>query len=385
MNIVVDENIPLGKDAFSTLGNVSVLPGRQISSSYLQEASALIVRSVTSVNKKLLAGTPVKFVGTATAGIDHIDQEYLNNQQIGFADAAGSNANSVAEYVLTALAIIAQRFQISLKGKTLGIVGVGRIGRLVANHAKVLGMEVILNDPPLARKSQDQCYRPLEEALQADFVTLHVPLINEGVDKTVHLIGEKKLAAMSSSSILFNTCRGEVIDNHALLLALKNQQIQGAVLDVWEGEPSIHWDLAHTATIATPHIAGYSFDGKIKGTSMIYSAACDYFGIAPTWKFTEDAPPLSHPGNAINAHGHNLEHLLVQLAPRLYDLQGDDTRMRSLLVLPMPQRPTRFDQLRRQYPKRREFYAFPLLLQDADPGVLSDLDQLGFSIHQFEK
>jgi erythronate-4-phosphate dehydrogenase len=385
MNIVIDENIPMGKEAFSTLGNVTILPGRQITSECLKDATALIVRSVTPVNKNLLAGTSIQFVGTATAGIDHIDLDYLTHQNIGFAEAAGSNANSVAEYVLTALAIMAQRLQIELKGKTLGIVGVGRIGRLVSHKAKVLGMEVILNDPPLGRETQDPCYRPLEEALRADFVTLHAPLLKDGVDKTAHLIGEQQLAKMSPASILINASRGEVVHNVALLHALKNQQIKNAVLDVWEGEPSINWELANATAIATPHIAGYSFDGKIAGTTMIYQAACQYFEATPTWKFTEDACQPAVPEHTIEASGQNLEYLFSQLVPRLYDLLGDDARMRSLLTLPPPQRPPGFDRLRKQYPKRREFIASSILLKGANPALQANLGKLGFLIHTVEK
>lgn len=385
MNIVVDENIPFGEEAFSNLGTVKVLPGREIHWKDLQDTTALIVRSVTPVDKDLLNGTGIKFVGTATAGVDHIDQAYLTQQHIGFADAAGSNANSVAEYVLTALAIIAQKFNITLKGKSLGIIGVGRIGRLVAKNAKVLGMEVILNDPPLARETQEACYRPLNEALQADFVTLHVPLIKEGADKTVQLIGEKQLAAMASSSVLINAARGEVVDNLALLNALHNQCLRGAVLDVWENEPSINWELADRVTIATPHIAGYSFDGKLKGTTMIYQALCQYFGVTPSWEFKEGKTPTSDPGDVIEAHGHHLEPLLFQLAPRLYDLHRDDARIRSLLTLPPQERSTGFDQLRKNYPIRREFFALPIHLRGTDPAVALDLTNLGFSIHRVEK
>lgn len=385
MNIVIDENIPFGEEAFSQLGTVTVLPGREINSKSLQNATALIVRSVTPVNKDLLAGTGITFVGTATAGVDHIDMAYLAQQHIGFADAAGSNANSVAEYVLTALTIVAQSNNLSLKGKSLGIIGFGRIGQLVAKNAKVLGMKVILNDPPLARETQEPCYRSLDEALQADFVTLHVPLIKEGVDKTIHLVGEKQLATMPTSSTLINASRGEVVDNLALLQALQTQRLHGAVLDVWEHEPSINWELAHHVSIATPHIAGYSFDGKIKGTTMIYQAACQFFGISPSWEFTENDSQPSEPNYTIEARGHNLEHLLFQIAPRLYDLHGDDARMRSLFTLPTSQRPAGFDQLRKHYPTRREFFTSPLLLPDANPTVISKLALLGFSIYPIEK
>ncbi len=385
MKIVIDENIPFGEEAFSHLGDVTVLPGRQINSESLRDATALIVRSVTPVNTELLAGTDVRFVGTATSGIDHIDQAYLTQRNIGCADAAGSNANSVAEYVLTALVTVASRFKISLGGKSLGIVGVGRIGRLVAKKAQVLGMRVILNDPPLERETGEICYQSLDMVLQADFVTLHVPLIKEGIDTTIHLIGEKQLAHMSPSSVLINTSRGEVVDNLALLKAIEHDELQGAVLDVWEDEPSINWELANRVTIATPHIAGYSFDGKVNGTIMIYQAACRYFGVAPTWQAPVDYSQRSASVNTIDAHDQDLQGLVLQLATRLYDLQGDDTGMRSLLTRASSERPAGFDQLRKGYPIRREFFVSALDLQRLSTAIISKLADLGFSMYHVEK
>ncbi len=385
MKIVIDENIPFGEEAFSHLGDVTVLPGRQINSESLRDVTALIVRSVTPVNTELLAGTDIRFVGTATSGIDHIDQAYLTQRNIGFADAAGSNANSVAEYVLTALVTVASRFKVSLEGKSFGIVGVGRIGRLVAKKAQALGMTVILNDPPLARETGDTCYQSLDEVLQADCVTLHVPLIKEGIDTTIHLIGEKQLAHMSPSSVLINTSRGEVVDNLALLKAIEHDELRGAVLDVWEGEPSINWELANRVTIATPHIAGYSIDGKVNGTIMIYQAACRYFGVAPTWQAPVDFSLRSDSVNIIDVHDQDLQALVFQLATWLYDLQGDDARMRSLLTLASSERPAGFDQLRKGYPIRREFFVSALDLQRASTAIISKLADLGFSIYHVEK
>jgi len=385
MRIVIDENIPFGEEAFSHLGDVIVLPGRQIHSESLRDASALIVRSVTSVNTELLAGTDVRFVGTATSGVDHIDQAYLTQRNIGFADAAGSNANSVAEYVLTALVTVASRFKISLGGKSLGIVGVGRIGGLVAKKAQALGMTIILNDPPLARETGEICCQSLDEVLQANFVTLHVPLIKEGIDTTIHLIGGKQLAHMSPSSVLINTSRGEVVDNLALLKAIENKQLQGTVLDVWEGEPSINWELVNRVTIATPHIAGYSYDAKVNGTIMIYRAACRYLGVVPTWQGPVDDSQSSDSVNTIDAHDKDLQTLVLQLATWFYDLHGDDARMRSLLALASVERPAGFDQLRKGYPMRREFLVSAIDLQRGSPAIISKLSDLGFSIYHVEK
>lgn len=385
MKIVIDENIPFWEEAFSTIGEVLALPGREMMTATLCEATALIVRSVTPVNKELLAGTGIRFVGTATAGLDHIDQAYLTQHNIGFADAAGSNANSVAEYVLTALVIVASRFNISLKGKSLGIIGVGRIGSLVARKAQILGMTIILNDPPLARETGEACYRSIDEALQADFVTLHVPLIKEGQDKTVHLIDHKQLAKMARASVLINASRGEVVDNSALLSTIERGELQGTVLDVWEGEPSINWTLVQRATIATPHIAGYSIDAKIKGTRMIYKAACAFLGLSPTWEVPATFSKISSPVDILDAQNQDLSTLFMSLAIKLYDLQGDDSRMRALLDLPQSERLVGFDKLRKNYPTRREFHASTVWIQNGSPAIVLGLKDLGLSVHPIEK
>ena len=220
MRLVVDEEIPFAGEAFSHLGSVTLLPGRAMTREALRDARALIVRSVTNVDATLLAGTGVQFVGTATTGVEHVDREYLAARNIGFAAALGCNANAVAEYVLTALLVTAHAKRLALDGKTLGIIGAGRIGSLVAAKAPALGMQTLLNDPPLAQTTGDERYRPLSEVLRADFITLHVPLTYDGPDATFYLIGADELAHMTPSAILINTARGEVVDNAALLEAL---------------------------------------------------------------------------------------------------------------------------------------------------------------------
>ena len=295
MQFVVDEEIPFGRDAFSHLGSVTLLPGRAMTREALREAHALIVRSVTKVDATLLADTNVQFVGTATTGVEHIDREYLAARDIGFAAALGCNANAVAEYVLTALLVTAHAKGLVLSGKTLGIIGVGRIGSLVAAKAPALGMQTLLHDPPLARATGDQRYQPLAETLQADFVTLHVPLTLDGPDATFHLIGADELAHMAPSSVLINTARGEVMDNAALLKALTGETLGGAVMDVWEREPSIDWNLLNHVTLGTPHVAGYSSDAKINGTVMLYHACCRFWGIEPVWTPPPDLPTTLAP------------------------------------------------------------------------------------------
>lgn len=381
MHLVVDENIPLAREAFSHLGSVTVLPARDMTQETLRKAQALITRSNIQVNGDLLTNTDVRFVGTATTGVDHVDQTYLADRRIGFAAALGCNAHSVAEYVLTALLMTAHQRGLSLSGQTIGLIGVGRIGSLVAAKVRALGMQPILNDPPLARETGDSRYRPLNEALQADVVTLHVPLTVDGPHPTLQLIGEDELSRMAPSSMLINTARGEVVDTDALRQALTQGAIGGAVLDVWEGEPSIPWDLVGHAMIATPHIAGHSYDGKLNGTVMMYQACCRFFGIEPTW-----APPT--PALApktplgFDATGKDLQTLAHEMTTTLYDLAGDHQRMMQVLTLPQAMRPRAFERLRRDYPHRREFACTPISLTGGPSHMLDRLHALGLNARQ---
>ena len=386
MQLVVDEEIPFGREAFSHLGSVTLLPGRAMSREALRDAQALIVRSVTRVDAALLAGTNVQFVGTATTGVEHIDREYLAARNIGFAAALGCNANAVAEYVLTALFVTARAKNLVLDGKTLGIIGAGRIGSIVDAKAPALGMQTLLHDPPLARATGDGRYRPLAETLEADFVTLHVPLTLDGPDATFHMIGADELARMAPSSILINTARGEVVDNAALLNALAGGTIGGAVMDVWEEEPAIDWDLLNHVTIGTPHIAGYSSDGKIKATMMLYHACCGFWGIEPVWTPPPDPPPPPAPGTvphvAFDATGKDFQTLAQDIVTTLYDIPGDHARMRDILDVPEPRRPQAFDRLRRDYPHRREFACWPISISRGDRNLFARLQTLGIHANE---
>lgn len=385
MSLVVDENIPFAREAFSHLGSVTVLPAQKMTPATLRNAQTLITRSTTTVNADLLTDTDVRFVGTATTGVDHVDQRYLAERRIGFAAALGCNANSVAEYVLTALLTTAHRRGISLTGHTIGVIGAGRIGKLVADNVRALGMEPILHDPPLARETGNPHYRSITEALRADVVTLHVPLTVDGLDPTLHLIGEHELSRMSPSAVLINAARGEVVDTNALLQALTRRTLGGAVLDVWEGEPSIRWDLFRQALIGTPHVAGHSYDGKVNGTVMMYHACCRFWGIEPTW-----APPTTLPSTAnpaperspqpeFHATDKDLQTLAYDVTTALYDLAGDHRQMKHVLTLPETTRPRAFERLRRDYPPRREFANTPIVIRDGRPHVLRQLNALGIN------
>ncbi len=286
MKITVDENIAYAKEAFSQFGDVELLHGRKITPESVKDSDALIVRSITKVNKDLLEGSKVKFVGTATIGKDHIDLEYLKGKNIAFADAAGCNAHAVKEYIFTALSEVLSKRELKFKNFSIGIIGAGNVGSKVAYCANTLGMKTIINDPPLKRKTGNNIYKELDEALKADIITLHVPLNKEGIDKTNHLLDYERLNLLKDNCILLNSSRGSVVDNNALekLIEKKNFTV---ILDVWENEPELNPELLKKVYIGTPHIAGYSYEGKVNGTTMIYSALCKFLNEEENFKVPE--------------------------------------------------------------------------------------------------
>ena len=281
--ITVDENIANAEEVFSSLGEVKLLPGRNITSEILKDSDALIVRSITKVDEKLLKGTKIKFVGTATIGSDHIDIEYLRKHNIAFSDAKGCNAEAVKEYVFTAITEVLNQKKLSYKNLSLGIIGVGNIGSKIADCAKVLGMKTIYNDPPLKRKTGNEIFKELDEVLKTDIISLHVPLNKEGIDKTVHLLDYEMLDKLKDGTILINSSRGSVIDNEALEKTINKKNLT-IVLDVWENEPEINPSLLKKVFIGTPHVAGYSYEGKINGTMMIYTSLCRFLNKEENYK-----------------------------------------------------------------------------------------------------
>ncbi len=377
MNILVDENIPYGVEAFGTLGAVRRAPGRAITKDMLEDVTALIVRSITRVDESLLTGTPVRFVGTCTIGEDHIDKAYLAAQRSGFSSAPGCNANSVAEYIVTAILALAQKHHFNPADLKLGIVGVGNVGTKVWQKATALGMQCVLNDPPLQAASQDPVYRPLTEIQECPIITFHVPLNKGGAYPTRHLADERFLAALRPGTIIFNTSRGAVVDNQALKGALRNRHIAAAVLDVWEHEPTPDLELLRLTDIATPHIAGYSFDGKVNGTRQIYDALCTFLGLPISWDPRPflPAPPL--PELHIDTED---PEILVKTVLKAYDLAGDDERMRKIFVEGQGQEGLFFDGLRKEYPVRREFFNTTLHLKEEENPLKAVFSGIGFTV-----
>ncbi|MFO7447000.1 MAG: 4-phosphoerythronate dehydrogenase [Ignavibacteriaceae bacterium] len=374
MKIIVDENIAFANEAFSQFGEVVLLHGRKINNEILNNADVLIVRSITNVNKDLLENSSVKFVGTATIGIDHIDLDYLHKNNIQFTDAKGCNADAVAEYVFTALTCLAVQNDIGLEGKTLGVAGVGNIGSRVVRLAENAGLKVLKNDPPVQRKTGSNDFVTFNEILKADIITLHVPLNTKGIDKTVHLLNSEILSQLKDGAILINASRGQVTDNKALLEVIDNKKLQ-VVLDVWENEPAINNNLLEKVKIGTPHIAGYSLEGKVNGTKIIYDALCKYYGHENTWR--PKLPPVKNPYIDFENKGNPFEDMGT-VFNRVYNIKRDDKELKKMIWVQESERASYFDVLRKNYHLRREFNNYTVKLNKKDEKVKPVLEGFRF-------
>jgi len=383
MLIVADQNIVFVKEAFRALGEVRLMRGREMTPAAVRDATLLLVRSVTPVNRALLEGSAVRFVATATIGTDHVDTTYLRKASVAFAAAPGSNANSVAEYITAALLVLARRQGKPLEGRTIGIVGAGNVGSRVAAKVHALGMHERLCDPPLQRATGEAKYRPLTELMDCDFITLHVPLEKVGPDPTWHLAGADFLARIRPEAVLLNSSRGAVADNGALLDALRAGRPSAAVLDVWEGEPRIRPALLAEAALATPHVAGYSFDGKVNGTEMIYRAACAFLGRKSDWSRADCMSPPLIPEIELNARPGEPEEALREAVLKVCPIERDDAALRRLGGLPPAEQGPYFDRLRAEYPVRREFQNTTVRLRGADSSasaLAGKLKGIGFNV-----
>lgn len=360
MKLIVDENIVQGKQAFESFGNVQFINGREITNKILMDADALIVRSITKVDKTLLHNTKIKFVGTATIGTDHIDLKYLNENGIAFTSAAGCNSYSVAEYVFSALSHFAEKNNFKISEKSIGVIGYGNIGTKVIKIAKALGMKYVINDPPLERKGKENIFSSLEKALQCDIVTFHVPLNKTGIDKTVHLLGKNNIALLKNNAILINASRGPVVDNSVLEKRLQQNNNLNVVLDVWETEPNINTELFKLIDIGTPHIAGYSFEGKVTGTLMVYEALSEFLNTPKKWKPEFEVVP----NNKITIEENDDYNIILKkLFEKSYKIIEDDKKLREIINKKDAEKDKYFDMLRKNYPKRRELNNFEAKLK----------------------
>lgn len=380
MIIAADTKLRFASSALEPLGRLRWLATQEIAPRTIADADVLLIRSETPVGRPLLEETAVRFVGTATIGTDHVDLPYLEGQGIGFASAPGSNANSVAEYVVAALLECAERRSWTLAGKHLGIVGVGNVGSKVERYAAALGMVTVLNDPPLADATHDDRYRPLDELMDADVVTLHVPLTREGPYPTYHFFGAPRLLCLKPGAILLNTSRGGVVETVPLLERLRAGSLGGAVLDVWEGEPEIDGRLLAAAELGTAHIAGYSFDGKLNAARALFEAISRHFRLGAVWHSpsVQPPPPFSEVVVPPTVQGEAALRHVVRLC---YDIRMDDRALRGILERPAAERAAAFRALRAQYRDRREFSSTTVHLPPACRDRAAALAALGFRMH----
>ncbi|WBA11032.1 4-phosphoerythronate dehydrogenase [Salinivibrio kushneri] len=382
MKIVVDENMPYAQTLFSQLGEVVALPGRAIRATDVIDADALMVRSVTQVSHTLIDGaTRLRFVGSATAGEDHLDFNALHAQGIHGTAAPGCNKVGVAEYVISALLVLAQQQGFKLTDRTVGIVGVGHVGHYLAERLAALGIKTLLCDPP--RQEQENLTEMVDiDTLiaQSDVVTFHTPLTKTGAHPTYHLMNQARLDALASGSILINAARGPIVDNQALKARLAQGDID-AVLDVYEQEPEVDLALMDQLTFATPHIAGYGLEGKARGTTMVFNALCEHLGLPHRAHASELLPTAPIPHVALAQPWQQSD--LMALTQLVYDIRRDDSDFRRAMHAAaddkLAQR-TAFDQLRKNYWDRREYSAITVAGQ-ADFGLQS-LAKLGFSIEE---
>jgi len=378
MKIVADANIPFVAECFSSVGQVRALSGREITPRVIADADALLVRSITAVNEALLAGSAVRFVATATIGFDHVDLPYLEEHNIGFASAPGSNANSAAEYVIAALLEVGRKHRIPLEGKSIGVIGVGNVGSRVARKCEALGMRVLRNDPPLQRRTGDPKYVPIESLHDCDFLTIHTPLTWEGIDKTFHLADAGFFSSLKPGTVFVNASRGAVVDTEALKAAIRNERLQAVVLDVWEGEPDIDTSLLEMVDLGTPHIAGYSLDGKIAGMILIYQAFCEYFHQRPRFDAQDFLPAPEVPRLEMRTNGLSDEELLAQAVEQVYSIRRDDQDLRRIVDQPPQRRGRFFDALRKNYPVRREFHNTTVVLDKSREVLVRKLRGIEF-------
>lgn len=367
MKIVCDDKIPFLKGVFEPYAQVVYLPGAKITAADVRDADAIVTRTRTKCNESLLGGSKVRMIATATIGFDHIDTAWCESHGISWTNAPGCNSGSVCQYIASVLFSLSEE----LKGKTLGIIGVGHVGSKVEALARTLGMNVLLNDPPRAKAEGPEGFVSLDELLEcSDVVTLHVPLASD----TYHLIDSQALAKMNPNQILINSSRGEVVDGDALKSALKEKRLRGAVLDVWEHEPEIDPELLELVNIATPHIAGYSADGKAAGTVASVRAVAHALGIKELYDWSVSDIPG---GGEISIFGTRpvgkyTEEVLREAILHTYDVSEDCAALRSDIGA--------FESLRSNYPIRREFEAFSLKLCDVSCEGIRILAELGFVI-----
>jgi erythronate-4-phosphate dehydrogenase len=360
VKIVADENIPQVLEAFSDLGEVTLIPGRQIERQHLKNCQCLVVRTVTSIDANLLRDTAVEFVGSATIGTDHVDLEYLARSNIRFSNAAGCNAEAASEYVISGLFALSKHIGFDPFKLKAGIIGYGNVGSRLHQKLQALGIETLLNDPPLeAARTSNQAFVDLDTIVsECNFISLHVPLTRTGKHPTWHLFDQSRLYKLKQNCLLANAARGPVIDNPALLNLIKTRPDLLVFLDTWENEPDIARELLDKVSLATPHIAGYSVEGRLRGTQMILDAACAFFSKTSNWEMSQLLPE-SMAMEAIDSSG-DLE-FWQTLFRNHHDIWQDHLALTQTRHLDQVDFARHFESLRRVYEQRFEYERYRLL------------------------
>ena len=376
MLIVADENIPLLDAFFAGFGDIRRVPGRSIDRATVEHADVLLVRSVTNVNRALLDGSKVRFVGTCTIGTDHLDLDYFNEAGICWSSAPGCNARGVVDYVLGSLMTLAEIEGADLTQRTYGVVGAGEVGGRLIKVLKGLGWNVKVCDPP-RQAAEGGDYVSLEQIIeQCDVISLHTPLTRSGDSATWHLFDQQRLQQLKQGAWLINAARGPVVDNVALREVLLEREDLQAVLDVWEKEPEVDPALAELCVLATPHIAGYSLDGKQRGTAQIYQAYCAFIG-QPAAIALSDLLPATWLSE-VSLHGDSdPAWALAMLCRGVYDPRRDDADFRRSLVGNVAEQRAAFDVLRKQYPVRREIEGLKVRIEGDAPRLRQIVTALG--------
>lgn len=373
MKIIIDDKIPYIHGAFEGVAEVVYLPGSKTTPEIVKDADAIVTRTRTICNEKLLAGSSVKFIATATIGYDHIDTDYCDAAGIKWTNAPGCNSKSVEQYIASTLMVLAEQKNLKLKELCIGVVGVGNVGSKVARVCELFGMKVLRNDPPRERAEGSAEFVSLKHVMdEADIITLHVPLNMKGEDATFHLGNESFFSGLKKKPVLINSCRGEVVETQAVKAALKSNQISGFVCDCWENEPEIDLELLAMTEIATPHIAGYSKDGKATGTEMSVKAINQFFGLGlENWQPSGVEQP-ANPVFELDGTGLSEQGIIAKAILHTYDIRNDDQNFRKNTA--------QFEQLRGDYPTRREFPAFTIIPKNVPEATLDILKKLEYNI-----
>jgi erythronate-4-phosphate dehydrogenase len=352
MKIYYEDSLPYALEFFSELGDCEVFSHRTVSAEMVADADILLVRSTTKINQELLhLNHKIQYVATATAGTNHIDAAYLDSRGIAHGSAGGCNAVAVAEYVLSAIFVMQQKLNWQLSDKIVGIVGAGHVGTALQEKLSALGIRSKLCDPPLQDFGDPRQFVDIEEIMQCDIITLHVPFISDGSYQTKHMFGAARLAQLNERQILINACRGEVVDNQAALMLFEQGKKLNLVIDVWENEPEVNQDMVPYVALATAHIAGHTIEGKARGTEMLYQQLCHRLN-QPLTKYLSDYLPTADPALIELPLTGSTDNVIRDLVLAVYDIGQDDVQFKLTIG-----EPDQFRYIRKHYPIRREFSA----------------------------